>query len=227
MDAALESPDTVALEWSLIRARGAESVTFLQGQLTQDVEGLLDEARWSLLLRPDSVVVTAASVSASDGGLDLVVPRGLAGEAVGRLRRFLLRVDCTLEVSDVAAGPFATTAELVEVGWPGENEFARGLTPHCFGAAVLAATVSFTKGCYTGQELVGRLDARGAKVPWRMVRASGSSLDALDAALRSRGPEGPQGVTTAVAAGAAVRALGVAHRALPDGETDGVLIETL
>jgi folate-binding protein YgfZ len=29
-------------------------------------------------------------------------------------------------------------------------------------------TVSFTKGCFTGQELVARLDARGSNVPWRL-----------------------------------------------------------
>jgi folate-binding protein YgfZ len=30
-------------------------------------------------------------------------------------------------------------------------------------------TVSFTKGCYTGQELVARLDSRGNNVPRRLV----------------------------------------------------------
>jgi len=28
--------------------------------------------------------------------------------------------------------------------------------------------VSFTKGCYTGQELVARLDVRGGNVAWRL-----------------------------------------------------------
>jgi folate-binding protein YgfZ len=36
-------------------------------------------------------------------------------------------------------------------------------------AGLVARTVSFTKGCYTGQELVARLDARGSKVPRRLV----------------------------------------------------------
>ncbi len=35
-------------------------------------------------------------------------------------------------------------------------------------------TVSFTKGCFTGQELVARLDARGSNVPWRL---SGVAFD--------------------------------------------------
>ena len=35
-------------------------------------------------------------------------------------------------------------------------------------AGLVARTVSFTKGCYTGQELVARLDARGNKVARRL-----------------------------------------------------------
>ena len=33
------------------------------------------------------------------------------------------------------------------------------------GPAVLDRSVSFTKGCYTGQELVARIDSRGGNVP--------------------------------------------------------------
>jgi folate-binding protein YgfZ len=36
-------------------------------------------------------------------------------------------------------------------------------------AGLVARTVSFTKGCYTGQELVARLDSRGSNVPRRLV----------------------------------------------------------
>jgi len=35
-------------------------------------------------------------------------------------------------------------------------------------AGVVEATVSFTKGCYTGQELVARIDSRGGNVPRRL-----------------------------------------------------------
>ncbi len=36
-------------------------------------------------------------------------------------------------------------------------------------AGLVGRTVSFTKGCYTGQELVARLDARGSRVARRLV----------------------------------------------------------
>jgi folate-binding protein YgfZ len=42
-------------------------------------------------------------------------------------------------------------------------------------AGLVERTVSFTKGCYTGQELVARLDARGNNVPRRLVGIVGGS----------------------------------------------------
>ena len=44
-------------------------------------------------------------------------------------------------------------------------------------AGLVERTVSFTKGCYTGQELVARIDSRGSNVPRRLVGivASGES----------------------------------------------------
>lgn len=36
-------------------------------------------------------------------------------------------------------------------------------------AGIVPQTVSFTKGCYTGQELVARIDSRGGNVPRRLV----------------------------------------------------------
>lgn len=43
-----------------------------------------------------------------------------------------------------------------------------GMNPYELGDKVVAQCVSFEKGCYTGQELVARLDARGANVPQRL-----------------------------------------------------------
>ncbi len=64
-----------------------------------------------------------------------------------------------LEAIRIEAGVPALGAELVE----GET------IPGEAGASVIASSVSFTKGCYTGQELVARIDSRGNNVP-RHVR---------------------------------------------------------
>lgn len=41
--------------------------------------------------------------------------------------------------------------------------------PATLGSWAIAASVSFTKGCYTGQELVARIDSRGGNVPRRLA----------------------------------------------------------
>jgi folate-binding protein YgfZ len=48
-------------------------------------------------------------------------------------------------------------------------------------AFLVDASVSFTKGCYTGQELVARIDSRGRNVPrrLRLIRAGNSALPAV------------------------------------------------
>ena len=65
--------------------------------------------------------------------------------------------------------------------------------PATVGQWVIDASVSFTKGCYTGQELVARIDSRGGNVPRRLVGLE------IDGEAPARGTE----VTVAgVAAGA-------------------------
>jgi folate-binding Fe-S cluster repair protein YgfZ len=54
---------------------------------------------------------------------------------------------------------------------------------------VVDASVSFTKGCYTGQELVYRIDARGGNVPRHLsgVVLQGSGSLAAGAAVEVDG----------------------------------------
>lgn len=49
------------------------------------------------------------------------------------------------------------------------SELEENTIPATVGQWVLDASVSFTKGCYTGQELVARIDSRGGNVPRRLV----------------------------------------------------------
>ncbi len=205
---------TTELAWSVIEARGEETLTFLQGQLSQDLGTIGEAGAWSAVLAPDSVVIAVCFVRHHDGGFDLIVPREDAEVTLARLRRFLLRTKCSLELHEVDDGPFVTVAQQIDASWPGANEVARSLTPHTFGRRFVDETISFSKGCFTGQELVGRLDARGSSVPWRLVRVEGPSEDALNDFLRSKGPEGPQGITSAVERDGRVLGLGVAHRTL-------------
>jgi folate-binding protein YgfZ len=196
---------------------GEESESFLQGQLSQDLTALSASGRWSLLLRPDSAVLTTVFVRPYDQGFELLVPRPTGEVALARLQRFHLRVKCTLELGEAPSGPINTVQELVSLSWPGYREFVVELTPQSYGATFVEKTISFTKGCYTGQELVARLDSRGSSVPWRFVKAVGPSVERVEEVLKSKGPAGPQGVTTAVARNAGFECLGFAHRTLLSG----------
>jgi folate-binding protein YgfZ len=75
-------------------------------------------------------------------------------------------------------------------------------------AGLVDRSVSFTKGCYTGQELVARLNARGNNVPRRLVGivgrpdpdgerlAFGMTLHAATEPARADDPTGATGVVT-------------------------------
>lgn len=67
------------------------------------------------------------------------------------------------------AGADRLEAARIRAGWPA---MGRELTERTIPAEVgglVESSVSFTKGCYTGQELVARIDSRGGNVP-RPVR---------------------------------------------------------
>lgn len=51
----------------------------------------------------------------------------------------------------------------IESGVPAGNEFQEGMIPAESG--VVAEAVSFTKGCFVGQELTARIDSRGGNTP--------------------------------------------------------------
>ncbi len=82
-------------------------------------------------------------------GFDLIGPAPTFPEAVRRCG------SAAWEAVRVEAGIPVMGREITESTIPAE-------------AGLVERTVSFTKGCFTGQELVARLDARGTKVARRM-----------------------------------------------------------
>ena len=89
-------------------------------------------------------------------GPDVTVPPGIP-----------LASAADVEATRITAGVPAMGSELTERTIPAEA-----------GQWVIDASVDFTKGCYTGQELVARIDSRGGNVPRRLrglVLAEGST----------------------------------------------------
>lgn len=211
-----------AIERDVVVVDGPEAATFLHGQLSQDVLALdVGDAAPTLLLEPQGKVVALARLSRADEHRYLLdTDRGWGEAMLGRLERFKLRTDCTLELHHWPGvawrGPGAAAVDggdapiVASAGWPGvesldvvgpdvqleptmtadEYETARivarwpamgrevdeSTIPAATG--IVDAAVSFTKGCYTGQELVARIDSRGSRTPTRLVGVTADDIDA-------------------------------------------------
>ena len=240
------------LQRDVVEARGPDATSFLQGQLSQDLDAIGEGgSAWSFLLQPQGKVDALLRVSRPDGDRWLLDVDGGYGEAVlARLNRFKLRVKCDLEPLDwkcvavrdatseanspgssahtrtsVASsvgwpihdgvdllGPDVEPPQGVDVGTPEEYERLRieagwpsmgaELTEKTIPAetGIVHLAVSFTKGCFTGQELVARIDSRGGHVP-RHLRG----IDAGSGSLTAGAPltrDGKQVGTVTSAAGA-------------------------
>lgn len=113
-----------------------------------------------------------------------------------------------LEALRVECGVPAMGAELTDATIPAEA-----------GRWLIDASVSFTKGCYTGQELVARIDSRGGNVP-RPVRGLRLGEDGVPRGATVLGGDGqPAGEVTSVARSPALGpiALAVVGRAVEPG----------
>jgi folate-binding protein YgfZ len=161
--------------------RGADAQTYLQSQLAQEIRDLpIGETRWTLVLEPTGKVATLARITRSaDETFELDTDAGFGEGLAARIDRFKIRVDA--EVALVPAPRDEPSAEheaaRVAAGWPRMGaEIVPGETiPAVTG--VVPLSVDFTKGCYPGQELVERMDSRGADAP-RSLRI----LEVVDAA---------------------------------------------
>jgi len=209
-----------------VLVEGPDAVSYLQGQLSQDLAAMaVGSSAWSLILAPQGKVdVFVRATRTADDAFVLDTDAGSEDQMVMRLQRFLLRTKATVTALDwmsvALRGPnsaalvegLTSTSELVvaSVAWgtvtgvdvlgttaameaalpeadrpptmsceafdlirieAGEPLMGAELNERTIPAAagVVERSVSFTKGCYTGQELVARMDSRGSNVPRRLV----------------------------------------------------------
>ncbi|MCH1435413.1 MAG: hypothetical protein L7U56_07055, partial [Acidimicrobiales bacterium] len=170
-----------------IRVEGPDAAVYLQGQISQDIDAIgVGETAWSLVLQPNGKLASWFRIHrVAEQEFLLDTDEGHGSGLVARLERFKLRTDATIDVSDtqlpapvtwpgapdpsderqrILAGMPKMGAELTDETIPGEG-----------GQQLIDLSVSFTKGCYTGQELVARIDSRGGNVPRpiRVIQADG------------------------------------------------------
>lgn len=157
----------------LIEVTGADAVGYLHSQLSQDIGSLaVGERMLSLVLEPDGRVCAPIGVSRiEDERLILDVDPGYGEAVTARLLRFRLRTDAefTMTAAERSRDAREEESRIID-GWPAlGSEIIPGETLAA-ETGLTTVAVSFTKGCYPGQELVERMDSRGAVPPRRIVR---------------------------------------------------------
>jgi len=164
-----------------LRISGADARTFLQGQLSNDMNLLKNDGFLRAGLHSPQGRVLALLQLCSPGADEVValLPEEVAKLAAGALTRFVLRarVKIAVEPADSALralpGAPASTLEgkisaiaqgIAQVYAATSGQFvAQMLNLDCLDA------ISFSKGCYTGQEVIARAHYRG-RVKRRMQR---------------------------------------------------------
>ncbi len=158
----------------IIEATGEEVVSYLQGQLSQDVEAMAPgRPVWSLLLEPTGKMGWWIRLTRAEepDRVRIDVDAGAGAAVLARLDRFRLRARVAFELEPgPAVDPATLDADLeaarIEAGVPRTGaEITGDVIPAELGQRLIEQSVSFTKGCYTGQELVARIDSRGGNVP--------------------------------------------------------------
>jgi folate-binding protein YgfZ len=170
---------TSTLEFTPILVSGADALAFLQGQLSCDM-GALTPSRSVLasVNSPQGRVQGVLSLLAHGPGVEIVVNTAIAESVLQRLRKYVLRSKVIIEVAprlpnnprsfgDVSLA--ATPLDFIRAGIPQIfPETYESFVAQMLNLDVLGA-ISFSKGCYTGQEIIARAHYRGI-VKRRMVR---------------------------------------------------------
>ena len=169
----LDVPDTILGPRDTVVVEGPDAAAYLQSQVSQDLDSLpVGGTTWTLLLEPSGKVAALARVSRTgEARFELDTDAGHGGALLERLERFKIRVKA--ETSIVPApddAPPRNERERIEFGWPamGHELIAGDTVPA--GTGLTRIAVNFAKGCYPGQELVERMDSRGAEAPRTLRR---------------------------------------------------------
>ena len=159
-----------------ILVSGSDAKTFLQGQLSCDVDTIArGKPQLASLNSAQGRVQAVLTLMERDAGIVLFVVASMAEKTVQRLRKYVLRSKVKIEIPQSSQ----STADSLEPGASLLSQLRLGI-PHVFPETYesfvaqmlnldVLGGISFEKGCYTGQEIIARAHFRGA-VKRRMFR---------------------------------------------------------
>ncbi|NOX71002.1 MAG: folate-binding protein YgfZ [Gammaproteobacteria bacterium] len=180
--------------YTIIRFSGTDRHSFLQGQLTQDLDELRDAFSLpAALCSAKGRVITTCRLFDLEDSTGMALPASMADAVMRRLAMYKLRADVEMHIgdNDCLIGAFRDagieTIDPFDIEQWQRQRVAAGhadivpenseqYTPHMLNLDLTGA-ISFTKGCYTGQEVVARTEHLG-KVKRRLNRYRLSGGDA-------------------------------------------------
>lgn len=189
---------------------GPDAASYLQSQVSQELRPMqVGDSRWSLVLEPTGKVTALVRITRTgDQEFELETDAGYGDGLAARLRKFMIRVDAQIELRPAADGEPGAEFERrrVEAGWPRMGAEIRSGETIPASTGVVRVAVDFAKGCYPGQELVERMDSRGADAPVKLRIVDVADGTAVGApVLDAEGAEA--GVVTSVVENAALAAI--------------------
>jgi folate-binding protein YgfZ len=176
-------PPITATHLGALRVSGADARSFLQGQLSADIDALTPER--PLLASCNSAQGRAQAVLwlvEQDDGVALILPASMIERTVTRLRKYVLRSKVAIAEA-TAAIELPPTHAYRDPDWrlAGIRAGLPQVYPETYETFVaqmlnldVLGGISFEKGCYTGQEIIARTHFRGA-IKRRMFRFGSAS----------------------------------------------------
>jgi folate-binding protein YgfZ len=162
---------------SLLKISGLDAGKFLQGQLTCDVSALADrQFILSAHCNPQGRVVSLFYLIFLDNAYYLLMPADMLAITQAALKKYAVFFKTTLEdasneLENVLAQICKPALFDIQAGVPRIHpETSGAFLPHDINLDQLGA-ISFEKGCYTGQEIIARMQYRG-KLKKRMRTAT-------------------------------------------------------
>ena len=152
-----------------LRFRGTDVRSWLQGQITNDIRLLSAERPIQFgLCTPTGQLIALGELREEGGFVEMLGDESSLAALESRLATHVVMEDIGAERIQFNE-PVRETLDLLEQGIPvfGVDTGPKTILSE-LGPRLEAQTISYTKGCYTGQEILHRIHARGGPKTWWM-----------------------------------------------------------
>jgi hypothetical protein len=149
-------------ETSTLVISGIDTKKFLQGQLTCNVEAVPPAPSfiWGAQCNPQGRVICTFKIFTHNDTYGLQMPTEMIAIAKNKLKKYAIFFKVSLNhdsANYIASNKLEEVSQCIPNIYPTTSE---KYLPHELNLVKIGA-VSFTKGCFTGQEIIARMEYRG------------------------------------------------------------------